>query len=340
MSQARGILAVESIRLNTLYVLLSIELRTRRAHLAGATANPDSGWVTQSAQNLTMTFGGVQMKFLIHDRDAKVPVRSTRWFRVGDPDHSHANPRSGRQTPLPSAGSRLFAPSASTGRSFSAGDISSGCSGRTSAITTCTTGSTCTRQTQLPHLPTSLGRPGKGAPTRRPRRVDPRVVARGVSGDQVGYPTASWRLEDYARQWRARDAQRSSNPRRRRHPDVPGRGRVATEAAAYVRCPRTGPSTSPRVPAPYAHRLRRRAERDEPIGLRARGLVPESGPDRVLVSAPYVAASGSICGWAFTIPLMDASGSDLCDEDRARLRGCASSPWSSPSRYRDASALR
>jgi putative transposase len=52
--QATGILAcdfftVETIRLRTLYVLFFIDLGTRRVHLAGTSATPDSGWVTQQA---------------------------------------------------------------------------------------------------------------------------------------------------------------------------------------------------------------------------------------------------------------------------------------------------
>jgi putative transposase len=77
-SQAAGILAcdfltVETIRLKTLYVLVWIELGTRRVHLGGATANPDSAWVTQQARNLTMALQeeGRSPRFLIHDRDTK-----------------------------------------------------------------------------------------------------------------------------------------------------------------------------------------------------------------------------------------------------------------------------
>ena len=41
---------VETIRLQTLYVLFFIELSSRRIHLAGVTANPNEIWVTQQAR--------------------------------------------------------------------------------------------------------------------------------------------------------------------------------------------------------------------------------------------------------------------------------------------------
>jgi putative transposase len=77
-SQAAGVLAcdfltVETIGLKTLYVLVWIEIGTRRVHLGGATPHPDSAWVTQQARNLAMAMHeeGRSSKFLIHDRDTK-----------------------------------------------------------------------------------------------------------------------------------------------------------------------------------------------------------------------------------------------------------------------------
>ncbi len=77
-AQAAGILAcdfltVETITLKTLYVLVWIELGTRRVRLGGVTSDPDSAWVTQQARNLAMTFldEGPSPRFLIHDRDSK-----------------------------------------------------------------------------------------------------------------------------------------------------------------------------------------------------------------------------------------------------------------------------
>ena len=64
---------VETAWLKTLYVLFLIELGSRRVHLAGCTANPTSGWVTQQARHLSWQLqdGTMSAHFLIHDRDTK-----------------------------------------------------------------------------------------------------------------------------------------------------------------------------------------------------------------------------------------------------------------------------
>jgi putative transposase len=64
---------VETLWLQTVYVLFFIELNTRRVHLAGCTNEPTSAWVTQQARQLVWTIpdGASHPPFLIHDRDAK-----------------------------------------------------------------------------------------------------------------------------------------------------------------------------------------------------------------------------------------------------------------------------
>jgi putative transposase len=86
--QAAGIVAcdfltVETITLRTLYVLIWIELGTRKVHLGGATSSPDSAWVTQQARNLTMSLQeeGFSPGFLIHDRDTKFTEPFDEVFR-------------------------------------------------------------------------------------------------------------------------------------------------------------------------------------------------------------------------------------------------------------------
>jgi len=74
-AQARGIIAadffhVDTVLLRRLYALIVIEHGTRRAHLAGITANPDGSWTTQAARNLMLDLGqrAATAKFLVRDR--------------------------------------------------------------------------------------------------------------------------------------------------------------------------------------------------------------------------------------------------------------------------------
>ena len=64
---------METAWLRTLYVLVFIELGSRRIHISPSTAHPDSAWVTQQARNLAIALDGRSplVRFLIRDRDAK-----------------------------------------------------------------------------------------------------------------------------------------------------------------------------------------------------------------------------------------------------------------------------
>jgi putative transposase len=64
---------VETIRLQTLYVLFFIDVSTRRVVVAGVTANPSSAWVTQQARNVAMDLEdrARSIRFLLRDHDAK-----------------------------------------------------------------------------------------------------------------------------------------------------------------------------------------------------------------------------------------------------------------------------
>ena len=77
-TQAHAILAIDFVHIDTiglqcLYALVLIEHSTRRAHLAGVTANPTGPWTTQAARNTLMDLAdqGRTHKFLIRDGDTK-----------------------------------------------------------------------------------------------------------------------------------------------------------------------------------------------------------------------------------------------------------------------------
>ena len=88
-AQATGIVAtdfftVETMWLKTLYVLVFIELGTRRISLSPSTEHPHSAWVTQQARNLSMDLDdrSRSVRFLIRDRDSKFSGAFDEVFRA------------------------------------------------------------------------------------------------------------------------------------------------------------------------------------------------------------------------------------------------------------------
>lgn len=64
---------VDTLFLQTVYVLFFIELHTRRVYLADCTTHPKAAWVTQQARQMVWQLEDRQpsIHFLIHDRDTK-----------------------------------------------------------------------------------------------------------------------------------------------------------------------------------------------------------------------------------------------------------------------------
>ena len=62
---------VETIWLQTIYVLFFIELGSRRVHFSGITTNPNEIWITQQARQLVWALSDRDkpLRFLIHDND-------------------------------------------------------------------------------------------------------------------------------------------------------------------------------------------------------------------------------------------------------------------------------
>src|SRR5487761_1815999 len=65
--------SVDTVFLKRFYVLLYMELATRRVIWFAVTDRPDAAWVTQQARNVSWELSqlGVHARFLIHDHDAK-----------------------------------------------------------------------------------------------------------------------------------------------------------------------------------------------------------------------------------------------------------------------------
>jgi len=70
---ATDMFTIDTVFLQTLYVIVFLELGTRRLLFANCTTNPDSAWVTQQARNVAYELQdlSVPVRFAIHDRDSK-----------------------------------------------------------------------------------------------------------------------------------------------------------------------------------------------------------------------------------------------------------------------------
>jgi transposase InsO family protein len=74
---------VETLFLQTLYVLIFIEIGTRRVHFAGCTAHPDNVWVTQQARQVMWKLEDRNpgIRFLLRDNDKKYTEAFDTIFR-------------------------------------------------------------------------------------------------------------------------------------------------------------------------------------------------------------------------------------------------------------------
>ncbi|HEV2920252.1 MAG TPA: hypothetical protein VG673_13555 [Actinomycetota bacterium] len=120
--QAAGIVAcdfftVDTVWLRRLYVLFFIELATRRVHLAGVTANPNTTWVTQQARNLLLGLEDQarRVRFLVRDRDAKFSRGFDEVFRSEGAEVLVTPVQAPTPTPARSVGCGPSGPSALTG---------------------------------------------------------------------------------------------------------------------------------------------------------------------------------------------------------------------------------
>jgi putative transposase len=69
--------------LKTIYVLVFIELGSRRVHFAGCTSHPTGAWVTQQARQIMWDLSDREppLRFLLRDRDLKFTATFDTVFR-------------------------------------------------------------------------------------------------------------------------------------------------------------------------------------------------------------------------------------------------------------------
>ena len=75
---------VDTIRLQTRFVLFFIELNRRRVFVASCTEHPSAAWVTEQARHLAWHLDEAERRptLLIRDRDAKFPASFDTVFRA------------------------------------------------------------------------------------------------------------------------------------------------------------------------------------------------------------------------------------------------------------------
>ena len=80
---ATDFFTVDTVLLHRLYVLFFLELGRRRVWITGVTPHPNADWVTQQARNVTgdVVDAGVEVKFLVRDRDSKYVAGFDEVFR-------------------------------------------------------------------------------------------------------------------------------------------------------------------------------------------------------------------------------------------------------------------
>jgi transposase InsO family protein len=81
-----------------IYVLFFLELATRRVHVIGMTSHPTGAWVAQQSRNLLIDLDqrADSLRFLLHDRDAKVTAAFDTVFTAAGITVIKTPPRSPR----------------------------------------------------------------------------------------------------------------------------------------------------------------------------------------------------------------------------------------------------